>query len=112
MLRIYLPRFFIASSPASISEIKVWIDQASKTCYWYTAADIANFNSDSAGFFGSNENFTELTNLSLKDLDAKNITLANDMFSSTNVTNLDLSKFKAKNLTNMKRMFANNQKPK
>ena len=102
--------FFTASSPTSISEIKVWIDQALKTCYWYTTADIANFNSDSAGFFGSNENFTELTDLSLKNLDAKNITLANDMFSSTKVTNLDLSKFKAKNLTNMKRMFANNQK--
>lgn len=104
---VHLPTFY-ASSPTSISTIKVWVDQASRTCYWYTPADIASFNSNSTGFFGNDENFTELVNLDLKDLDAKNITLANNMFSSTKITHLDLSKFKAQKLTNMKRMFADN----
>ena len=99
---------FIASSPTSISEIKVWIDQISRTCYWYTSADIASFNSNSTGFFGNDENFIELIDLDLKDLDAKNISLASNMFSSTKITHLDLSKFKADKLTNMKRTFADN----
>lgn len=99
---------FTASSPTSRYEIKAWLDQSNRTFYWYSPAEIANFNENSIGFFGSQNNFNELTDIDLTGTDAKNIIYASDMFAFIKAPTIDLSNFKPKKIQYMNNMFGEN----
>ena len=117
-------------------EIKLWLDPADKTAYYYTETEKVYLNEDSNNMFyrGYGEQkiknildldlssfdtskvtdmsymfygMSNLTSLNLSNFDTSNVTKMYAMFSNmSNLTTLDLSNFNTSNITNMYRMFS------
>ena len=117
-------------------EIKLWLDPADKTAYYYTETEKLYLNEDSNNMFyrGYGEQkiknildldlssfdtskvtdmsymfygMSNLTSLNLSNFDTSNVTKMYDMFSNmSNLTTLDLSNFNTSNITNMHKMFS------
>ena len=117
-------------------EIKLWLDPADKTAYYYTETEKVYLNEDSNNMFyrGYGEQkiknildldlssfdtskvtdmsymfygMSNLTSLNLSNFDTSNVTKMYAMFSNmSNLTTLDLSNFNTSNITNMYKMFS------
>ena len=116
-------------------EIKLWLDPADKTAYYYTESEKVYLNTDSSKMFyrkyiSQIENILEidlsnfdtskvtdmaymfagisnLTSLDLSNFDTSKVTDMQWMFAGiSNLTSLDLSNFDTSNVTNMYYMFA------
>ena len=117
-------------------EIKLWLDPADKTAYYYTETEKVYLNEDSNNMFyrGYGEQkiknildldlssfdtskvtdmsymfygMSNLTSLNLSNFDTSNVTKMYAMFSNmSNLTTLDLSNFNTSNITNTYKMFS------
>ena len=90
-------------------EIKLWLDPADKTAYYYTEPEKVYLNMSSIGMFNSEVYEQKLRNILDLDLSSFNTSQVTDMqlmFSGMrNLTTLDLSSFDTSKATNMKYMF-------
>ena len=84
-------------------EIKLWLDPADKTAYYYTETEKVYLNTDSSKMF---YDMRSLTSLNLSNFDTSQVTNMQYMFSDmTKLTTLDLSNFDTSKVTDMKYMF-------
>ena len=120
---------------ASDCEIKLWLDSADKTAYYYTEPEKVYLNGDSSMMFysywgddklkgildidlsnfdtsqvtnmsGMFSGMRNLTTLGLSNFDTSKVTDMSFMFGSmSNLTSLDLSNFNTSQVTNMREMF-------
>ena len=86
-------------------EIKLWLDPADKTAYYYAEPQKVHLNEDSSRMFAG---MSSLTSLNLSSFDTSKVT---DMFvmffGVSNLTNLNLSNFNTSRVENMDGMFQN-----
>ena len=88
---------------SSDCEIKLWLDPADKTAYYYAEPEKVYLNTDSSKMFYDMRNFTILN---LPNFDTSKVTNMQYMFSDmTKLTTLDLSNFDTSKVTDMKYMF-------
>ena len=111
-------------------EIKLWLDPADKTAYYYTEPEKVYLNTDMSGMFSYMSDLTtldlsnfdtsrvtnmsymlyympNLTTLNLSSFDTSKVTEMNHMFSDmSDLTTLDLSNFNTSNVTDMGYMFS------
>ena len=92
-------------------EIKLWLDPADKTAYYYAEPEKVYLNADSSQMFRASL-FKGLyrpyiKSLDLSSFDTSKVTDMHDMFSSTSfrLTTLNLSSFDTSKVTNMAGMF-------
>ena len=89
-------------------EIKLWLDPADKTAYYYTESEKVYLNTDSSKMFyrkyiSQIENILEID---LSNFDTSKVTDMAYMFAGmSNLTSLDLSNFDTSNVTDMHYMF-------
>ena len=84
-------------------EIKLWLDPADKTAYYYTEPEKVYLNTDMSGMFSY---MSDLTTLDLSSFDTSHVTSMNSMFSDMSaLTTLDLSNFDTSRVTNMSYML-------
>ena len=84
-------------------EIKLWLDPADKTAYYYTEPEKVYLNTDMSGMFSY---MFDLTTLDLSSFDTSYVTSMNSMFSDMSaLTTLDLSNFDTSRVTNMSYML-------
>ena len=84
-------------------EIKLWLDPADKTAYYYTEPEKVYLNEDMKSMF---RNMSSLTTLDLSDFDTSQVTNMSYMFFNTSsLTLLDLSNFDTSQVMNMDSMF-------
>ena len=89
-------------------EIKLWLDPADKTAYYYAETEKVYLNADSSRMF-----YTEYVNkiknildIDLSNFDTSKVTNMDGMFySMSNLTTLNLSNFDTSKVTNMHYMF-------
>ena len=90
-------------------EIKLWLDPADKTAYYYTEPEKVYLNMSSIGMFNSEvyeQKLRNILDLDLSSFDTSQVTDMQLMFSGMrNLTTLDLSSFDTSKATNMKYMF-------
>ena len=85
-------------------EIKLWLDPADKTAYYYAETEKVYLNTDMSGMF---VDMSSLTTLDLSSFDTSQVTSMNSMFNGmSNLTTLDLSNFDTSKVTDMNYMFA------
>ena len=84
-------------------EIKLWLDQADKTAYYYTEPEKVYLNKDSSRMFF---NMPNILSLDLSSFDTSRVMNMEGMFSHmSNLTSLDLSNFDTSKVTEMGGMF-------
>ena len=84
-------------------EIKLWLDPADKTAYYYAEPEKVYLNKDSSRMFSRMSN---LTSLNISNLDTSQVTNMNSMFyGMSSLTSLNLSNFNTSNVTDMREMF-------
>ena len=90
-------------------EIKLWLDPADKTAYYYAEPEKVYLNEDSGNMFGRSEYADRIKNIidiDTSNFDTSNVTSMLGMFSGmSNLTSLDLSNFNTSNATSMNTMF-------
>ena len=85
-------------------EIKLWLDPADKTAYYYAEPEKIYLNEDSSTIFSY---MTRLTALDLSNFDTSKVTNMVRMFdTTTSLTSLNLSNFDTSKVTNMQGMFS------
>ena len=85
-------------------EIKLWLDPADKTAYYYAETEKVYLNVNSSKMFS----FTSLTSLNLSSFNTTKVINMTDMFSHmSRLTSLDLSNFDTSNVIGMSSMFSN-----
>ena len=91
-------------------EIKLWLDPADKTAYYYTEPEKVYLNTDSSKMFLSNfgeQKIKNILDLDLSNFDTSKVTNMETMFYGlSSLTTLNLSKFDTSKVTNMERMFS------
>ena len=92
-------------------EIKLWLDPADKTAYYYAEPEKVYLNEESRDMFYRSESELKLKNIldiDLSNFDTSNVTGMYAMFRGmSNLTTLDLSKFDTSKVTDMRSMFLN-----
>ena len=84
-------------------EIKLWLDPADKTAYYYTETEKVYLNTDSSKMF---YDMRSLTSLNLSNFDTSKVTNMQYMFSVMyNLTTLNLSNFDTSKVEDMDNMF-------
>ena len=84
-------------------EIKLWLDPADKTAYYYTETEKVYLNTDSSKMF---YDMRSLTSLNLSNFDTSKVTNMQYMFSVMyNLTTLNLSNFDTSKVEDMDSMF-------
>ena len=84
-------------------EIKLWLDQADKTAYYYTEPEKVYLNKDSSRMFF---NMPNILSLDLSSFDTSRVMNMEGMFSHmSSLTSLDLSNFDTSKVTEMGGMF-------
>ena len=84
-------------------EIKLWLDPADKTAYYYAETEKVYLNVNSSKMFS----FTSLTSLNLSSFNTTKVINMTDMFSHMHgLTSLDLSNFDTSNVRSMSEMFS------
>ncbi len=84
-------------------EIKLWLDPADKTAYYYAETEKVYLNVNSSKMFS----FTSLTSLNLSSFNTTKVINMTDMFSHMHgLTSLDLSNFDTSNVRSMSDMFS------
>ena len=90
-------------------EIKLWLDPADKTAYYYTEPEKVYLNTDSRSMFypgTSGQKIENILELDLSNFDTSKVTNMSGMFSNmSNLTSLNLSNFDTSQVTNMSWMF-------
>ena len=90
-------------------EIKLWLDPADKTAYYYAEPEKVYLNEDSGNMFGRSEYADRIKNIidiDTSNFDTSNVTSMLGMFSGmSNLTSLDLSNFNTENVETMQEMF-------
>ena len=90
-------------------EIKLWLDPADKTAYYYAEPEKVYLNRDSSKMFYSDlyeQKIRNVLELDLSSFDTSNVTDMQFMFSGmSSLTTLDLSNFDTSQVTDMKYMF-------
>ena len=90
-------------------EIKLWLDQADKTAYYYAETEKVYLNENSNEMFYSEyggQKIKNILDLDLSSFDTSKVTNMHSMFEGmSNLTALDLSSFDTSQVTNMSRMF-------
>ena len=90
-------------------EIKLWLDPADKTAYYYAEPEKVYLNEDSSNMFGRSEYADRIKNIidiDTSNFDTSNVTSMLGMFSGmSNLTSLDLSNFNTENVETMQEMF-------
>ena len=96
---------------ASDCEIKLWLDSADKTAYYYTEPEKVYLNGDSSMMFDSywgDDKLKGILDIDLSNFDTSQVTNMSGMFSGMrNLTTLDLSNFDTSKVTDMSFMFGN-----
>ena len=90
-------------------EIKLWLDPADKTAYYYTEPEKVYLNKDSSKMFYREyiSQFENILEIDLSNFDTLKVTNMRYMFAGMrNLTTLDLSNFDTSKVTNMQWMFA------
>ena len=92
-------------------EIKLWLDPADKTAYYYTEPEKVYLNTDSSEMFYSDlyaeQRIKNILDLDLSNFDTSKVTNMSYMFNGMfNLTSLDLSNFDTSKVTNMSLMFS------
>ena len=94
---------------ASDCEIKLWLDSADKTAYYYTEPEKVYLNGDSSMMFYSywgDDKLKGILDIDLSNFDTSQVTNMSGMFSGMrNLTTLDLSNFDTSKVTDMSFMF-------
>ena len=89
--------------------IKLWIDPADSTAYYYTEADKVYLNEDSNRLFycwNGEETVSNISDIDLSGFDTSDVMDMGFMFSGMkNITSLNLSNFDTSRVTNMRQMF-------
>ena len=95
-------------------EIKLWLDPADKTAYYYTEPEKVYLNEDSSRMFYYNsiifpaDKMKDILDIDLSNFDTSNVTDMNTMFANMpNLITLDLSNFDTSQVTDMSDMFEN-----
>ena len=84
-------------------EIKLWLDPADKTAYYYAEPEKVYLNEDSSKMFYY---LPSLISLELSSFDTSNVTNMNHMFYiMSSLTSLNLSNFNTSRVTDMEEMF-------
>ena len=93
-------------------EIKLWLDPADKTAYYYTEPEKVYLNEDSSRMFYYNsiifpaDKMKDILDIDLSNFDTSNITDMSTMFyGMSNLTSLNLSNFDTSRVTDMSSMF-------
>ena len=94
---------------ASDCEIKLWLDPADKTAYYYAEPEKVYLNGDSSMMFYSywgDDKLKGILDIDLSNFDTSQVTNMRGMFSGMrNLTTLDLSNFDTSKVTDMSFMF-------
>ena len=95
-------------------EIKLWLDPADKTAYYYTEPEKVYLNTDSSKMFLSNfgeQKIKNILDLDLSNFDTSKVTNMETMFYGlSSLTTLDLSNFNTSQVTSMVHMFSGMRK--
>ena len=95
-------------------EIKLWLDPADKTAYYYTEPEKVYLNTDSSKMFLSNfgeQKIKNILDLDLSNFDTSKVTNMETMFYGlSSLTTLDLSNFNTSQVTSMVDMFSGMRK--
>ena len=93
-------------------EIKLWLDPADKTAYYYTEPEKVYLNEDSSRMFYYNDiifpadKMKDILDIDLSNFDTSNVTDMSAMFyGMSNLTSLNLSNFDTSRVTDMSSMF-------
>ena len=93
-------------------EIKLWLDPADKTAYYYTEPEKVYLNEDSSRMFYYNsiifpaDKMKDILDIDLSNFDTSNVTDMSTMFyGMSNLTSLNLSNFDTSRVTDMSSMF-------
>ena len=91
-------------------EIKLWLDPADKTAYYYVETEKVYLNADSSEMFFSKygeQKIKNILDLDLSNFDTSQVTNMSSMFRGmSNFTTLNLSNFDTSQVTNMDSMLA------
>ena len=91
-------------------EIKLWLDPAGKTDYYYAEPEKVYLNANSSKMFFSDhyeEKIKNILDIDLSSFDTSKVTNMSEMFSrKPYLTTLDLSNFDTSKVTNMSEMFS------
>ena len=94
----------------SDDEIKLWLDPADKTAYYYVETEKVYLNADSSEMFFSKygeQKIKNILDLDLSNFDTSQVTNMSSMFRGmSNLTTLNLSNFDTSQVTNMDSMLA------
>ena len=94
----------------SNDEIKLWLDPADKTAYYYVETEKVYLNADSSEMFFSKygeQKIKNILDLDLSNFDTSQVTNMSSMFRGmSNLTTLNLSNFDTSQVTNMDSMLA------
>lgn len=91
-------------SECSDSSIVTWYDSASKTQYWYSITGTIILNENSSGMFSGR---SSLTNISLKNIDASNVTTLYQFFyNCSKLQTIEFGEWNTENVTNMSYLFS------
>jgi len=82
-------------------EIKLWLDPADKTAYYYAEPEKIYLNEDSSHMFF----YIDANSLDLSHFDTSRVTNMGYMFAYSGINSLNLSNFDTSNVTNMYAMF-------
>lgn len=92
---------------ASDYEIKLWLDPADKTAYYYAEPGKVYLNADSSRMFFLKWDNKDLLEIDVSNFDTSKVTDMSRMFYDLrNITSLDLSNFDTSKVTTMNRMFS------
>ena len=90
-------------------EIKLWLDPADKTAYYYTEPEKVYLNKESSKMFYSKSDEQKIRNIleiDLSNFDTSEVTNMGEVFyGMSNLTSLNLSNFDTSKVTNMSDMF-------
>ena len=94
---------------ASDYEIKLWLDPADKTAYYYTESEKVYLNTDSSRMFHSiyyEQEIKNILDIDLSNFDTSKVINMDSMFVyMSKLTTLNLSNFDTSKVTNMNNMF-------
>ena len=92
---------------ASDYEIKLWLDPADKTAYYYAEPEKVYLNADSSRMFFLKWDNKDLLEIDVSNFDTSKVTDMSRMFYDLrNITSLNLSNFDTSKVTDMNRMFS------
>ena len=92
---------------ASDYEIKLWLDPADKTAYYYAEPEKVYLNADSSRMFFLKWDNKDLLEIDASNFDTSKVTDMSRMFYDLrNITSLNLSNFDTSKVTTMNRMFS------